>query len=71
MDRYLARDTKTYLFSCILLLQPQLRPRSLFPDVSNLVPKDCYHAQVPLQTEFQQSTENLAQEEAHNILWFF
>lgn len=47
-DKYLARDTKTYLFSCILLLQPWLRPRSLFPDVHISVPKDFYHAQVPV-----------------------
>lgn len=62
MDKYLARDTKTYLFSCIPGLQPQPRVvRSLFADIHISVPKDCYHAQVTLK-QFQQSTENLAPE---------
>lgn len=50
MDKHLARNTKTYLFSCILLLQPRLRVvRPLFADIHISVPKDCYHAQVHLQ----------------------
>lgn len=53
MDKYLARDAKTYVFSYILLLQPQLRVvRSLFADIHISGPKDCYHAQVPLKQSF-------------------